>query len=231
MTSINDEKIATVEKEVQVDESSDEGELEELPANIEQKLNGRELTFSYTGFPWRDVSIVEGSNPAYYAEVSEFTPKKPDITLHRGEKRGATVGAAHYQFHRSVKAGLGSNETNMVWTELKRGRLLEKTKFKFQWDGRSYILQRAASADHQTTAAQRLLLTHFKVVDEASGEMVALFISQTIGIAKGTLRLKAGMDEGLEIICILGIGAWRDKIRRRRRGAAGGGGGGGGDGG
>jgi hypothetical protein len=231
MATINDEKISTVEKEVQVDESSDEGELEELPANIEQKLNGRELQFSYAGFPWRNVSMVEGSTPAYFADVSEFTPKTPDITLHKGDKKGPTVGAAHYRFSRSVTAGVGSNEVNMVWTELKRGSLLEKTKFRFQWDGRSYILQRASSADHQKTGAQRLLLTHFKVVDEASGEMIALFISKTIGIAKGTLRLQAGIDERLGVICILGISAWRDKIRRRRRGAAGGGGGGGGDGG
>jgi hypothetical protein len=223
MALFKDENTLDIKKANTEDDPDDEEVLEQLPSNADQALTGRELVFKHTGFPWHDVLMEENSSTAYFAETHRFSRNKPDITLHRGAEKGPVAGAAHYRWKRSLTLGVGPDDLSMVWTEFQRGHLFDKRHFTFEWEGQNYVLQRASSAEHEATGAARLLRTHFKVVNESTDDMVALYISKSIGTTKGTLKLKPGIGEDLEILCILGVTAWRDKMRRRRSNGGGGG--------
>lgn len=86
--------------------------------------------------------------------------------------------------------------------------------------GKSYVLQRAKSEDTKATGLSRMLIAHFKIVEESSGELIALYVS---GMKKGTMKLKPGLTEDLEILCVLGVASWRDKLRRQPPRGGGGG--------
>ncbi|KAK3057995.1 hypothetical protein LTR09_001072 [Extremus antarcticus] len=202
--------------EPQALESSDgEGELETLPTNVGRDLKGRELTFKHATKFRVEVCILEGQSQLYFAQICSLG-KKPDVILHSGLKDGPVLAAAHYRWGRDVIVGLGQDELSMTWYAFKRCHpFIEKRGFTFEWQGSNYLLQRATSSDHKATGAGRFLLTHFKVVEEATGELVALYVSQPTGKTKATLKMKAGMNEELQLLCIVGVVSWRDKIRRR----------------
>ena len=225
MATFKNEKTLDVEKgERQLSESDDE-DLDILAEREEQDgPAGKALSFNHTdSFQMsRDMIIQDDKTPVYYADVSEFTRHKPDITLHRGSDDGPVVAASFFGWGK-FRLGLGSDDISMVWTELKRGGAFMSKRYAFEWKGRPYILQRAKSSDTHVTGFSKLMLTHFKVVEADSGEVIALYISNKIGKKKGTMKLKSGLAEELEILCVLGVASWRDKMRREQPKGGGGG--------
>ena len=211
-------RISQDEKPHSISSSNSNTSLEHLPSTQRKPLNGKIFTFySGSSFPWTDMKILEDNDRvAYYAEVSEFTRNKPDIILHRGARSGSVCAHSFFGwFTRSFKCGMGPDETSMQWVEFKKGSF-GKRRFEFHWDGRTYVLQAATSAETNVSGAARLMLTHFKIIDAESGEMIALYVSEKIGGKKGTLSLKASLCGDLELLCVLGVASWRDKIRRRQ---------------
>ena len=141
------EKCLAINKEEQESSKSDDEDLEELSTKEEQHgPSGKVLTFKHKdSFQLsRDMIIQESDTPVYYANVSEFTRHKPDITLHRGGKDGTVVAASFFGFGK-FRLGIGSDDISMVWTELKRGGALLSKRYEFDWNGSSYVLQRAKS--------------------------------------------------------------------------------------
>ncbi|KAK5172065.1 uncharacterized protein LTR77_003702 [Saxophila tyrrhenica] len=204
-----------MEKQQQSSCSQDRESLEPLSETALANLNGPELTIKRTGALKADVAIFnDQQQQLFFADICAYG-KKPDITLHQNTKEGPVVAAAHYRYGRSVNVGIGPDDLSMTWVELKRRNVLETRGFTFVWNDTVYALRRATFEDHGSTGAGRLLLTHFKVVEEATGEMIALYVSKPVGKTKGTLRLKSKLSGELNVLCIVGVIAWRDKIRRR----------------
>ena len=205
---------------------SDAEELEVLQTKDEQRgPAGKALSFNHTdSFQLsRDVIVQDGATALYYAEISEFRRRKPDITLHAGgQKEGAVVAASFYGF-RKFRIGIGPDDISMVWTECKRSGSLLSKRFLFEWNGRTYSMQRAKSKDTNVTGFAKLMLTHFKVVEVDSGELVALYTSNKFGRKKGTVKFKPDLPQDLEILFVLSIASWRDKIRREQPKGGGGG--------
>lgn len=226
MAAFKNEKTLEIKKDERELSESDDDELEVLSTNEEQHgPTGKALSFNHTdSFQLsRDMVIQDGETSIYYADVSEFSRKRPDITLHRGSQDGPVVAASYYGFSKKIRLGVGSDDISMVWTELKRGGSFMSKRYAFEWDGKPYLLQRATSKDTKVTGLSKMMLTHFKIVEVESGELVALYISHKIGKKKGTMKLKPGLPEELEILFVLAVASWRDKIRREQPKGGGGG--------
>lgn len=228
MSFFKSRKAQEVNEEAPSQSGFDDKDLEVLPTHGGQDgLKGKALSFHHTrSFQLsRDMLVQDGDTPVFYAEVSEFKPRKPDITLHRGDQDGPVVAASFFGFGK-FRLGVGSDEISQVWTECKRGGVLMSKRYTFEWNGKVYVMQRANSEDTKATGLGKLMLTHFKIVEAETEEVVALYISDKFGKKKGTLTLKSGLAEDLEILFVLGIASWRDKIRREQpKGQNGGGGG------
>ena len=226
MAAFKNEKTLDVGKEERELSESDDEDVEVLAGTDEQYgPAGKALSFNHTdSFQLsRDMTIIQdGGAPVYYADVSEFTRHKPDVILRRGDKDGPVLAASFFGWGK-FRLGLGSDDISMIWTELKRGGSFMSKRYTFEWEGKPYILQRAKSEDTRVTGWSRLMLTHFKVVQADTGDVLALYISNKIGKKKGTMRLKSGLAENLEILCVLAVASWRDKIRREQPKGGGGG--------
>lgn len=202
--------------------------------------NTKTLKFHHASFPWRHVNVLHPSGTAaYYAEISEASPKRPDVLLRAPGRDGAAVGRSHFRFSRSMRVGIGPDDLNAEWIELKSTSLLSKRGFEFEYRGRGYRLQRTHAKENGVDGVLRKVnLNHFKVVDvgpangsgEGGEEVVAVYVSETFhpGRMKGTLTLREGAEEGLEVLIVLGVVGWREKKRRRAAYSSHGGGGGGG---
>lgn len=214
-------------QEVDPYSSSDEGDSVEQPSSQEfSTLKGKKLDFNYGAFPWRDVAIQDtNSNKVeYFADVPGYTRNSPDVTLHARDGDGPVVGQARFRWSRSIKCGLGSNELSMDWVEINRSGALHK-KFQFQYEGRVYSLLRTRDAEHGAGGLNGILMTHYKIVEEASGEVVAYYASQSApGRRKGTLTFKDAVSQNLEALVVLTVVSVREKGRRRSLYSAGGGG-------
>ena len=215
-----------LDNDAQHESESDAEELEVLQTKDEQSgPAGKALSWNHTdSFQLsRDMIIQDGATALYYAEISEFRPRKPDITLHEGgKKEGAVVAASFYGFGK-FRIGIGPDDISMVWTECKRSGSLFSKRFLFEWNGRTYSMQRAKSKDTNVTGFAKLMLTHFKVVEVDTGELVALYTSNKFGRKKGTVRFKPDLPQDLEILFVMSIASWRDKIRREQPKGGGGG--------
>lgn len=206
--------------------------LEELPTTTALP-NGKELKFHQASFPWRSVNITSSTTgqPLYYAEISAATPKKPDVNLRSPDRNGASVARSHFRLSRSMRAGVGSDDLDLEWTEFTSSPLISKGSYDFVFAGKTYRLQRTHSTAHVVgSGLQKANLNHFKFVDVESGSLVAVYVSKTYHPARmiGTLTLKHGLERELEVLIVLGVVGWREKMRRRAvyYGSNGGGGGG-----
>lgn len=233
MANVHEEKaFDNSTKEAELYPSSDEADvMERAPSPQPSAFKGRTLDFNHGDFPWRDVVIQDSnsSNPQYFADVSEYSKNSPDVVLHTHSGDGPIVGQARFRWSRSIQCGIGSDELSMNWVEMKRSGALHKKQFQFTFDGKTYSLLRTRDAEHGVGGMKRILTTHYKVVEEKSGEVVAYYASQsTPGRKKGTLTIKEGVNQNLETLVILTIVSIREKGRRRAHYTAGGAGGGGG---
>jgi hypothetical protein len=186
-------------------------------------MNGQKLDFVHDGFPWRDINIrrIDGSI-AYFADISVFSRNVPDIRLHSNGKEGPIVAVSHFSRALSIKCGLGSNELSRDWIEIKRSGAFGSTKYRFEHGGRKYSLRRTRDAGHGVSAINRVLMSHYQVIDDDSGDILAAYItSASIGKRKGSLTLAQGVSQELEVLTVIGVASWREKARRRH--AAGGG--------
>lgn len=203
-------------------------DLEDTPASSSLR-NGKHLKFHHASFPWRNVNITSISGtPAYYAEISEATPKKPDILLRSPDRNGAGVGRSYFRLTRSMRAGIGEDELSAGWVEFKSSSLISKGSFDFVFEGRNYCLQRTRSSENGVEGLHKISLANFKVVDIESRELVAVYASETFHPAwmKGMLTLREGVSRELELVIALGVVGWREKMRRRAAYSGHGGGGG-----
>lgn len=127
--------------------SSDENIDSPPPAtgvsNQTDGVGGRTFTTDNGGFPWRDVTILENGSPVYFADVSQYTRNTPDMVWYYRDKNGPVVGHTFTHWIRSIKCGIGPDETSMEWVEMQRGGFANSKRYQFEWDSRSYLLCRS----------------------------------------------------------------------------------------
>lgn len=168
------------------------------------------------------IRAPDGST-AYFADISRFTPNTPDIVLHAGGKDGPTVGVAHTGIARSITCGLGSDELAREWVEMKRGGgVMGGKKYRFERAGRRFALRFVKGGEG--TGVAKVFSGHYQVVDEGTGAEVARYVGVSVpGRKKGTLMFAEGVSREMEVLVVLGVAAWREKVRRRRGANPGGG--------
>ena len=203
--------------------SSEDEVIESLPLQFTHSINGPKLDFEHDGFPWRDINIRRNDGSlAYFADISVFSRKVPDIILYSNSKEGPIVAVSHFSRALSIKCGLGSNELSRDWIEMKRSGAFGSTRYRFEYGERKYSLRRTRDAGHGVSGINRVLMSHYQVIDDDSGDTLAVYItSASIGKRKGSLTLVQGVSQELEVLIVIVVASWREKARRRH--AAGGG--------
>lgn len=188
-------------------------------------LSGRVYSFNHAEFPWRNISILEHDTPIYFLDISVFTPNQPDITVRSRTEHGPVVGQAHFRWSLSIKAGVGPDDTSMTWTNMKRGGVLRR-HYTFEYRGRTYSLRRTHSTENGVAPHQVAMFSHMKVVDETTSQVIAAYISTlSMKRKRGTIKFTKGVSPEIEVLCIMGFAAWREKMARaagRSTGACGG---------
>ncbi|KAJ5585325.1 uncharacterized protein N7459_005125 [Penicillium hispanicum] len=178
----------------------------------------------------------------FYGEVSSFTRHKPDLTLHRGTSAHAPVVAAckFVSFARDFKLALGDpdDELNTKWEDMtKESKLNSKYRFEVtvpnqqsesQGERRSFLWKRTRHVGINDSKP-RWSPNNFKLVDECTEEVVAVFTSGKSFHKCGKLQIKAGgYGENFDMVILLSyLGLYEARKRRENRSAAAGGGAGG----
>ena len=218
------------ESEISASLSSEDDETFDptLPSHI-AKDTDKKLDFNHGQFPYRNITIqnTKDNSILYFADVSVFAAKLPDVTLHANGSDGPVIGASRFRFSRSMKFGIGDGSDRdlsmLHWIDLKNSGTLLKKKLQFELDGKLYCLLRSREG---LSRIKTTMTTHFKIVEKASGTVVAYYVSKwSPGRRRGTLTLESGMSQQLETVIVLVIVSVGEK--RRRRIASGGGNGGG----
>ncbi|KAI9789512.1 MAG: hypothetical protein M1835_001634 [Candelina submexicana] len=172
------------------------------------------------------------SKPLYFVDNSVFTHGTPGVALIDGiDKTGPIIASAKFSaFSKKTAIDLGSpNKPNeVIWGELRR------TKKTFVWTRTHNDQYISTDAD-----ATKLCHHHLKLVDEATDEVVALFLSNRLKSwhKMGKFQVWKSWGQGWELMMLLTGLAVIEKARRRARArravlaSSGGGGGGGGGGG
>ncbi|KAI9707628.1 MAG: hypothetical protein M1836_000589 [Candelina mexicana] len=192
------------------------------------------------------------SKPLYFVDNSVFTRGTPDVALIDGvDKTGPIIASAKFSaFSKETAIGLGSpnKPKEVVWEELRR---VSKDWSKYAWTmtipdanhetRKTFIWTRTHNDKYldTDTDATKLCHRHLKLVDEATDEVVALFLSNRLKSwhKMGKFQVWKSWGQEWELMMLLTGLTVIEKARRRARarrsillttGGAGGGGGGGG---
>lgn len=193
---------------------------------------------------WLNSHICNANGmPLFYSEISNFTRKKPDVTLHRGDDdKGPIVAVARMpKCSTRTELGLGDqagDASEVWWEEMKR----EQFDFSaYRWElpirnddkdplqsgeRRKFAWKRTHQADLGLT--MRWSLWNYKLVDEETEEVFAVYAANHLKSWKkvGKIIFHKDLGKDWEIIVILTAAALLEKNRRRCRHSSGGGGGG-----
>lgn len=213
-------------------------------ASAPPELDGQELSRLYNIYrkPFRRHYEIKSAADQllFYGAVSDFTPKKPDLILHRGVSDQAPIVAA-CKFRRSsadFKMCLGNPEdvNTAQWEDLTRESLIH-SKYRFEMtiphqpgashgERRAFLWKRTRNVG-VNESKPRWSSQNFKLVDEHTGQVVAVFTSEWSLSKCGRIQIKADLGDNFETMALLSYLSIYEKARRRERASAGGGGGGG----
>ncbi|KAK1150025.1 hypothetical protein N8T08_003583 [Aspergillus melleus] len=189
-----------------------------------------------------DVTLAD-KTPLYHVENSLIRPKKPDLTVHAGNESGPVVAVCKFlHFSRHLKVGLGDpqNVSDVQWEDLVCQNY-KLTKYRWQMTTgspyeevikRSFVWKRTHNVGVEDSKPSILSSRNFKLVNEQTGRIVAVFTSNNLkSFTKcGKLQISADYGREFELMVILTVLALYEKQRRRNNSGNGGGGGGGGGG-
>lgn len=178
----------------------------------------------------------------YYGEVSSFTLNKPDVTLHAGTSAKDPVLAVSkfLKLSGDFKLGLGDpKDVNHVqWEDMTKESALH-SKYRFEMtvscqqeppheERRSFLWKRTHHVKVDDATPMMWSARNYKLVDELTGELLAVFTRERSLSKCGTLQIKAGFGKSFDTMATLSCLSLYERARRRDRSAGGGGGGGGG---
>lgn len=186
---------------------------------------------------WRnDYNITTADKQQlYHVDNSSFTPKKPDLTVHAGTDNQAPIVAVCKFRHlsRNFRVGLGDpqNPNQVDWEEVAAHGVVRE---KYRWQinlphGRQAFVWKHTHSVGVDQSFSSLSNRNFKLEDERSGHIVALFSSTSMSLKKsGKFQVYANYGREFEVMALLSVLALYEKERRRAAASGGGGGGGGG---
>ncbi|KAL4869692.1 hypothetical protein BDV12DRAFT_167494 [Aspergillus spectabilis] len=209
--------------------------------SIDLKSSSRRLYHIYhTAFRY-DYRVSDADkNNIFFVNNSYLTPIKADITVHTGEDKKAPVVGVCKSLHlsRHCKVGLGDPQQAgaMVWEDL-QCQNITMTKYCWQMavpstDGGSerrwFIWKRTHSHGADGDSPAFFSLRNFKLVDELTGEVAAVFTSNNFKSLRknGKLQVAAEYGPDFDLMALITLLAMYERIRRRTGGKGGGGGGG-----
>ncbi|KAJ5723010.1 hypothetical protein N7488_001045 [Penicillium malachiteum] len=175
----------------------------------------------------------------YYGELSSFRRGKPDLTLHRGASVNAPVIAAskiNMSGHFQLALGDPNDLNNVQWEDTNRASWAhQQYRFEMKMSGpndstynterRSFIWKRTRSVgidDTDPSWSPR----NFKLMDEKTGELVAVFTNKRSIGQCGKLQIKEEHGDWFDTMILLSYMSLYEKFdrRNRQRAAAAGGG-------
>ena len=195
----------------------------------------RDLSFHHPGCCRKDLIIKDdGGKTVYYADVSRWT-RAPDIVLHSGETKGhPIVAVARFRCSRHLRLGLGdpADELAMVWEEMKNMEKLGHSLYRLEVTNNEPggLEERRTIAFKRTRAKEdgvinKLSCMNYKLVDEATGEVLAVHLATGLRSWKkrATLHINSGyMTGNAEVLAVLGMcGLIEKKWRRDQRNSGG----------
>lgn len=169
----------------------------------------------------------------YYGEVSEFKRAKPDLTLHRGTSANAPVVAAtkmiKFSGHFKLSQGDPDDLNNVEWEDMTRqSRLHQSYRFELNMPGsenathperRTFLWKRTRSVGiHESVPAWSP--RNYKLVDEKTGELVAVFTNKWAIGECGRLQIKEEHGEWFGTMILLSYMSIYEKLNRRNRQSA-----------
>ena len=170
------------------DTGSSTSTFEDSPNNLHPTQSSEyEIGIYRTGITGdRQLVLTEGSPAAYFVRASIFRPGVPDVTLFAGsDKNGAVVGVCNYAaFSRSVIVGRGdpAKPNDVEWeTVSKTSR--DHSSYQFSVGSRSgerksYVWKRTHDPDIKGTQSSKLNRRSWKLVEDATGEVVAVLAAE-----------------------------------------------------
>lgn len=166
--------------------------------------------------------------------------RKPDLSVHAGSSAEAPVLAVckFLNFSRHFKVGLGNPDTpnSVNWEDLVSLSHLH-ARYRFQMslhseygvERRAFIWKSTHSVGVGDTKPSMFSWRNYKLVDEATDRLVAVFTNSLWGYTKsGKLEIYANYGQEFELMVIVTALALFERQRRRDHRSSGGGGGGGG---
>lgn len=188
-----------------------------------------------------DISSSD-DKPLFYGDISLFTPNKPDLTLHVGaSSQGPVVAVSNFlKFSGSYKLGIGNPDdmSNVQWEDMTK-ELLHKPKYRLEMtvqhgadqtpgERRKFLWKRTRSVGVEDSAPSRWSIRNYKMVDEQTGQIMAVFSGGRRPGRGGKIQIRVEYGQDFDHMVLISCLSLYEKARRRRnRGAAGGGGGGG----
>ncbi|EEQ29575.1 hypothetical protein McanMca71_007401 [Microsporum canis] len=206
----------------------------DLGAGEDHRIYNVYNTTSFTNYR---ISQSNDKSTLYYVRTSIFTPGKPEITFHVGERGGSIVGIANFlKFSSHSKIGLGdpADTVNMVWEDFKK-ESVDHSKYRFEMtvkgERKGFLWKRTRSIGVEGSVPNKFSESNFKLLDEGTGELLGIYSTNGIkSIRKmGKFQLNRNYGPEFDLMFLLTGMALLEKLQRRKhaRGSGGGGGGGG----
>ncbi|KAJ5157550.1 uncharacterized protein N7482_008650 [Penicillium canariense] len=179
--------------------------------------------------------------PLYYADISAFTHGKPDLTLHAGTNNQAPKVAASkfLKLSGDSKLALGDPDdmANTQWEDMTKESAIH-SKYRLEMtipstqgagygERRAFLWKRTHSVKVDDTKSLSLSMRCFKMIDERTEQVVAVFTRERSFTKCGTLQIRVEFGEEFEKMALISGLSLYERSRRRNHAAAGGGGGGG----
>ncbi|KAJ5818300.1 hypothetical protein N7474_003891 [Penicillium riverlandense] len=176
----------------------------------------------------------------FYADVSSLTRNKPDITLHAGTDTNAPIVAVSQflKLSSNYKLGLGNPDDpgNMQWEDMTR-ESIRANKHRIEMNirnspgpdtpaqRRSFLWKRTRHVVVDDSSRRWGSVRNYKLVDESSDQVVAIFTSERTYNKCGKIQIKVEYGDDFDRIVFISCLSLYEKAKRRARAASAGGGG------
>jgi hypothetical protein len=190
-----------------------------VPAPARAKAYGFYYTKRRTNLQVRD----EAKTGVYFANMSECSSTRPDVALHAGgDQAGPVVAVARFRFSRTVTMGLGDpeNEREMVWEEMRNQDSPHHSQYRFEMslndERRAFLWLRTRAKEDGAT---KLSYRNYKLLDEKTGEVLALYVESgwRSWQKKGELEIRTDLGRVWELLVVLSSVSLCEKTSRRAR--------------
>ncbi|RAK77118.1 Zn(II)2Cys6 transcription factor [Aspergillus fijiensis CBS 313.89] len=203
------------------------------PGSVDAKLPSDDTItrrYKISNTAWRhhyNVKLADDQQ-IYRVRVSEFRPKKPDLTFHAGmDDSGPIVAVAKFQhFSRGIHIGLGDPQapSEMVWEDL-TGQSKSHSKYRWEMEvptstgprRQSFLWKRTHHVGLEGHTWTRLSNRNYKLVDEQSGNILAMFMTNVASYKEsGMLQLHVDHGQQFDLMVLATVLSLRVKCDELR---------------